>query len=131
MFTLGKREKSFCIAGLIVSLLLGLFVYVTSGTHTYISDIVSLPTIHYPTTIVYYLCDFLWAFALCCGLRLLGNSMKNCLWISLALSVSLEIMQIWSSIGTFDIFDILVEVSAIIIFMVVINLLITKGKKKK
>ena len=126
-----KKERLFCLIGLIFPMMLGLFIYLTSGKPTYITNIAQLPTIKYPVLVINYLCDFLWAFALCCGLRLIGNPLKECFIISTSTLLVLEISQIWCSFGTFDAVDILVELFAVILVLISIQIFKNKERNDK
>lgn len=127
MNKLSTKERLYCLIGLIFPMMLGLFIYLTSGKSTYISNVAQLPTINYPVFIINYLCDFLWAFALCCGLRLIGNPLKECFIISTTSSIIIEVSQIFLSFGTFDVIDILVEVAAIVLVVISIRMITKRG----
>lgn len=119
-----KRNGIFAV-NIVIPLVFGAFIYLTKAERTYISDILSafrsvLPIINYPEIIRNYACDFLWAYALFFCLRLsLGDKLKgkhNLMVIAMAsiVAVSLESIQMNTAIlGTFDLWDIVVELIAI------------------
>jgi uncharacterized membrane protein len=122
--TIPKRNSLFAV-NVIIPLVCGLFIYLTKAERTYLSDFLSairsaLPTIDYPYLIRSFACDFLWAYSLFFCLRLIfGDVLKgkyNLMVITVTgvVAIILETIQLISIIpGTFDPFDILVELIAV------------------
>jgi len=129
-----KRRFAVHIVCSVLPLIIGLFIYLTSGSESYISRFfanagLSLPTIPYPLLFRYYICDFLWGFALYSALGLVldsdkPNIIRNIL-TSVAVSITLETLQLIPSFpGSFDVWDMVVEGIAIVIAALVTKTLV-------
>jgi hypothetical protein len=134
-----KKEHSFYLVHTSIALLLGLFIYIVFRPDTYISKYL-LGYTHLRTFSNYilvkdnciilftrnYLCDILWAYALTFAAWTVGFSRVRREYLSLGGSCILfellvEIMQKFHIIsGTFDILDILMEIAATWIALVII-----------
>lgn len=135
--TIPKRNSLF-IVNIIVPLFCGLFIYLTKAESTYLSNYLSvirsvLPTICYPYIIQNYACDYLWTYSLFFCLRLtLGDILKGkhnwkVILLTSVTAIILETIQLIKTVpGTFDFLDILTELIA-----VVVALLITERIEKK
>lgn len=116
------------VAGLIIPSLFGLFIYLTSGTRTYISDFansmgLTFIDIKYPEIITNYGCDALWGFALYSGLSLFEDNYNRTVIVSLLIVIVMETTQRFKFVpGTFDSLDIIVETLAIILAMLIIEI---------
>ena len=127
-----KRKALFAV-NVIVPLTIGLLIYLTKAESTYVSDMYAsvfprLPVISYPEVIRKYACDFLWAYSLFFCLKLvLGDPLKGdhditVITVTGIAAIILEVIQISGRIpGTFDPWDIVTEMAAI-----AVALLITK-----
>lgn len=127
------RSKHFIISNIIIPLLVGLFIYLTSRNRTVLYDMFSyigirLQPINYPQFLRNYGCDFLWAYSLYWGVYFWGLFGG---WQSLAIvagivvipfALIMEFIQIPKSMpGTFDVFDIGIEVLAIGLAVIIAN----------
>lgn len=122
--TFPKRNGLFAV-NIIIPLILGLFIYLTKPSSTYISDFLSvfrsiLPTIRYPEIIDFYACDFLWTYSMFFCLRLtLGDALKGkhnltVITVTGVVAIILEILQLIKGVpGTFDPMDIVTELIAV------------------
>lgn len=122
--TFPKRNGLFAV-NIIIPLILGLFIYLTKPSSTYISDFLSvfrsiLSTIRYPEIIDFYACDFLWTYSMFFCLRLtLGDALKGkhnltVITVTGVVAIILEILQLIKGVpGTFDPMDIVTELIAV------------------
>ena len=120
------KHQAHNTAGLILPLLTGLFIYLTCGTRTYLSDAFSridVPHIDYPEVLINYGCDALWGFALFNGLSLFEepkNKNIKVLIKAAVLIITLESVQLFEFIpGTFHPIDILTETIAVFTAMLI------------
>ena len=124
-------KKLFWSLNIFVPLIIGLAVYIFFKRGTYINSLISLnmgevPSCFVIQIIIYWGCDFLWAYSLVFTLYRGLYSLKNGLIYS-ALSAVLcgiffELFQYAGYInGTFDFFDIFAEITAVIIAVVIIK----------
>lgn len=122
--TFPKRNVLFAV-NIVIPLILGLFIYLTKPSSTYLSYFLSgfrsvLPTIRYPELISSFACDFLWTYSMFFCLRLtLGDALKgkhNLTVISVTgvVAIIFESLQLIKGFpGTFDLLDIVIELIAI------------------
>ncbi len=122
--TFPKRNVLFTV-NIIIPLIIGLFIYLTKPSSTYLSDFLSgfrsvLPIIRYPEIIDFYACDFLWTYSMFFCLRLaLGDALKgkyNLMVITVTgvVAIILETLQLIKGVpGTFDPMDIVTELIAV------------------
>ena len=122
-----RRRNAIYLLNIIFPLIGGLIIYLTKVENTYISDFFAAfhivkNHINYPPLIRFYACDFLWAYSLFFGIRLsLGDELRgmnsiNALLVATIVAIVLELLQIIKRVpGTFDVFDIVVELIAIVI----------------
>jgi len=127
--------KRICLfaANIIVPLNAGLFIYLTKSERTYLSDFLAffrakMPIIKYPALINSFACDFLWTYAMFFCIRIsLGNELRgkhNLTVIILTgiVAIILESIQLIKGIpGTFDVFDLIVELIAIAVAILITN----------
>ncbi len=122
--TFPKRNVFFAV-NIIIPLIIGLFIYMTKPSSTYLSDFLSgfrsvLPIIRYPIIIDFYACDFLWTYSMFFCLRLtLGDALKgkyNLMVITVTgvVAIILESLQLIKGVpGTFDPMDVVTELIAV------------------
>ena len=127
-----KKNCLYVING-ILPLFCGFFIYMTVRENTYLSFVFSflrsrMPVIAYPSLIRNYAADFLWTYALFFCLRLtLGDELsgkrnKRVLFLTAAVSVVVECLQLTGIFpGTFDFWDILVELTAALAALMISN----------
>ena len=132
--TIPKRNSLFAV-NVLFPLICGLFIYLTKAERTYLSDSLSglcsiLPTIRYPQIIGNFACDFLWTYSLFFCLRLtLGDKLKGeynltVIAVTCVVAIILETIQLIKTIpGTFDPLDILVELIAIAVAILVTTII--------
>ena len=135
-------KKIIFAVNVIVPLICGLFIYLTKVESTYISGFLSgirsmLPVIRYPLLINYFAADFLWTYSLFFCLRLtLGDELKGrhsltVIILTGVMAVVFELLQLTKRVpGTFEPWDIAVELSAVAIAFL-ISLLIDRGYKSR
>lgn len=132
-----KRKTIFLAANIIVPLFVGMFLYYISSPDVifvkHIDDFFNkgshLLYLEVRTEIFIFLrnyfLDMLWGYALVFSLHFMnGNNtaeLKKVFAIAFAFSAVLEILQLISSRGTFDVFDIIVEFLAELIAVFVIK----------
>lgn len=135
------RNFLFWSLNIFIPLIIGFFVYVFFCPDTYISILFfkfyPLHPIndsfenffHSPFQILIrsYLCDSLWAYALLFSVSLLLRQSKNNLLISIIVCASfesiIEFLQMFPNIpGTFDLYDILIEIMTTIFAAMVIKI---------
>ena len=122
--TFPKRNVFFAV-NIIIPLIIGLLIYLTKPSSTYLSDFLSgfrsvLPIIRYPEIIDFYACDFLCTYSMFFCLRLtLGDALKgkyNLMVITVTgvVAIILETLQLIKGVpGTFDPMDIVTELIAV------------------
>ena len=122
--TFPKRNVLFTV-NIIIPLIIGLFIYLTKPSSTYLSDFLLgfrsvLPTIGYPEIIDFYACDFLWAYSMFFCFRLtLGDALKGkhnltVIMVTGVVAIILETLQLIKGVpGTFDLMDIVTELIAV------------------
>lgn len=108
-----------------IPLILGLLIYLTAGSQTYISSFASkigiaVKSIDYPGMIRAHGCDLLWGYSLSSGLQLFiknGYGLPDLLkviTVASLVALAMESIQVFSFVsGTFDVKDIIVEFCAI------------------
>ena len=125
------RTRFINLAGLMIPLILGVLVYITSGHRTYLSEFIHnsgliFRTIDYPDFFRNYACDFLWGYALFSGLYLINGGYKDAGRIvitSIIVIIVLEGIQVFPGIpGVFDPSDILIETSAVLTAMFITSI---------
>ena len=120
-----KNKKTFfLVANATIPLFLGLVIYTFMKSGTYINTFLNIDFAYIPKTIIgifiiNWFCDFLWSYALVFALFLVLSPFKNRLTIScivsLILGIVLETLQYANILsGTFDWWDIVIEVVAIV-----------------
>ena len=119
---------------MLIPLMLGLFIYLTSGNNTYLSDFASssgiqLIKIQYPGIVRFYLCDLLWGYSLYSGLRIFNDNAGVALLTAVITASVMEALQMTAVIpGTFDVWDIAVEIIGIILALLTTNFI--TGRKR-
>ncbi|MBQ8765453.1 MAG: hypothetical protein IJZ16_01490 [Clostridia bacterium] len=131
-----KQKNLFLFFNVAIPLIFGLSIYLFCYKTTYINTIIenlvdiSLPYFYYDNIFYSFLtcwaCDILWAYALTFALFFCLKDYKNGLFFSSLFSISLsfiiEFLQINGYInGTFDIWDIILEISAIFVAVIIIK----------
>ena len=126
-----NRKTVFVVFNAIVPLFLGLTIYLFMKSGTYINSFLGVDFHYNPKTvigafIVNWFCDFLWSYSLVFALYIVLSPFKNRLLISCVISalsgLILEILQGVNLLsGTFDWWDIAIELVAVFIATVFIN----------
>lgn len=131
-----RKKHIFLLINIVFPLIIGLAIYLICYKSTYINTTFNeifgfTPPYFYSDNTFYrfiscWACDILWAYSLTFGLYLCFKDFKNPLVISSVLAVSLavimEILQAYDLIsGTFDIWDIILEITAIILAVIIIK----------
>ncbi len=126
-----NKNQLFIIFNTLVPLCLGLAIYIFMKSGTYINTFLEFDFHYNPKTIVgvfivNWFCDFLWSYALVFALYFVLSPFKKRLLLSCLLSVVLghilEILQYANILsGTFDWWDIAIELIAVIMAMTIIN----------
>ena len=131
-----KRKNILIFTNITIPLLIGLVIYLFCYRGTYINTTVqnifdiSLPYFYHDNVFHYFLtcwaCDVLWAYSLTFSLyscfQYFYNSTLISGVISGAFALIIEFLQLFDFIsGTFDILDILLEFSAIIVAVIIIK----------
>ena len=119
------KKILFLISNAFVPLLLGLAIYVFMKNGTYINSFLGDEFNYSPKTVLgifiaNWFCDFLWSYALVFALYLVLSPFKNNLIFSCVtsalLGLILELLQGTNILsGTFDWWDIIIEIVAVII----------------
>ncbi|MBQ2658726.1 MAG: hypothetical protein IJF87_09180 [Erysipelotrichaceae bacterium] len=119
----------------ILPLFCGLFIYMTIKEDTFISYALSslrslMPVIDYPVIIRNFAADFLWTYSMFFCLRItLGDELSGkyniiVLLLTAFVSVIIECLQLTNVFpGTFDIWDIVTELSAAICALFISNMI--------
>lgn len=125
------KKYLFLILNTIVPLISGLAIYIFMKSGTFINTFSGVDFHYIPKTvfglfIVNWFCDFLWAYALVFALYIVLSPFKSKLLFSCVISVLLGlILEILQGVnilsGTFDWWDIIIEIVAVIIAMSIIN----------
>lgn len=125
-----NKLNTICLLGLVIPILVGAFIYISSGSGTYLYDWaakagITVRTVRYPQFIRNFGCDFLWGYALFSGLRLFDDKSRSpakSALISLVTVVFLETIQISGSVpGVFDPLDIFIETTAVLTALFITN----------
>lgn len=131
-----KRKNLLLFANIIIPLLIGLTIYLLCYKNTYINRTFenifhfSLPYLYFNNSIhrfiISWACDILWAYSLTFGLYFCFKDFRHPLitssFLAILLAVVMEILQIVNIInGTFDIWDIIFEISAILFAVIIIK----------
>lgn len=126
-----RKRQLFLIFNAILPLFCGLMIYIFLKSGTYINSLIHIDfNYHFKTVLGFFIinwfCDFLWSYALVFALYFVLLPFKNNLLISCVLSaflgILLEILQGMNLLsGTFDWWDIIIEITAVIIATLVIK----------
>lgn len=131
-----NRKNLFLFANITIPLFIGLVIYLFFYKSTYINTVFenifefSLPYLYFNNSFHRFLtcwaCDILWAYALTFSLFLCFKNFRKTILITSVLSilfaVSIEILQVIDVVnGTFDILDIIFEISAIFIAVIILK----------
>lgn len=131
-----RRKNLFLFANILIPLLIGLVIYLFCYKNTYINTTFesffgfSLPYFYFDNIfhrfITCWACDILWAYSLTFSLFLCFKQFNKKFFItgfiSIIFAVILEFLQLTSVInGTFDIWDIIMELSAIIFAVIILK----------
>ncbi|MBQ4571706.1 MAG: hypothetical protein IJA80_00335 [Clostridia bacterium] len=131
-----KKKNLFLYANIIIPLFIGLVIYLFCYRNTYINSIfenylgLSLPYLYFDNIIYHFVtcwaCDILWAYSLTFSLYFCFKPFTKPLRVTSVLSilfaVSIEVLQAVQIInGTFDIWDIILEISAISLAVIIIK----------
>ena len=131
-----KRKNLFLFANILIPLLVGLVIYLLCYKNTYINTTFenvfgfSLPYFYFNNIfhrfITCWACDILWAYSLTFSLyfcfKHFDKSFFITSFISIIFAVFFEYLQLTSVInGTFDILDIVWELSAIIFAVIILK----------
>ena len=125
------KKILFLISNAFVPLLLGLAIYVFMKNGTYINSFLGVEFNYSPKTVLgifiaNWFCDFLWSYALVFALYLVLSPFKNNLIFSCVtsalLGLILELLQGTNILsGTFDWWDIITEIVAVIIALLILK----------
>lgn len=125
------KKILFLISNAFVPLLLGLAIYVFMKNGTYINSFLGVEFNYSPKTVLgifiaNWFCDFLWSYALVFALYLVLSPFKNNLIFSCVtsalLGLILELLQGTNILsGTFDWWDIIIEIVAVIIALLILK----------
>ena len=125
------KKNIFLILNIIIPLVAGLGIYVFMKNTTYINDFLGLSFNYVPKTfigtfIVNWFCDFLWSYAFVFTLYLVLEPFSKRIIISPIITVivgtALELMQKSGTLtGTFDWWDIAVELVAVLVAVAVLK----------
>ena len=139
-----KRKNLFLFFNISFPLSIGLAIYVFCYQNTYINTTIenilgfSLPYFYFDNAfhrfLTCWVCDILWAYSLTFALFFCFKSFNKSWLITCILSISfsivIELLQLVDIInGTFDIWDIVMEFSAIIIAVIILKKEFSKWKK--
>ena len=131
-----KRKNILVFINFAIPLLSGLSIYLFCYENTYINTTIqkffdiSLPYFYYDNIFYHFLtcwaCDILWAYSLTFSLYSCFKNFNHSLLVSYIISsvfaLIIELLQLFNVItGTFDILDILLEFSAIILAVIIIK----------
>ncbi len=131
-----KRKNLFLVANIIIPLFIGLAIYLFCYKNTYINSFFenvfhfSPPYFYFNSPfhqfIISWLCDILWSYSLTFGLYFCFKDFNKPLTISIALAVFLAIvmesLQLFGYVsGTFDAYDIIFEIAAILLAVIIIK----------
>ena len=131
-----KRKNLFIFANIVIPLFIGLTIYLFCYRNTYINSAfenflgISFPYLYFDNFFYQFItcwtCDILWAYALTFSLFFYFKDFKNSLLfsglLSISLSIIIECLQVCGYInGTFDIWDIVLEFSAIFLAVIIIK----------
>ena len=131
-----KRKNLFILFNIACPLLIGLSIYLFCYKSTYINTTLanvlefSLPYFYYDNIFYRFLtcwaCDILWAYSLTFALFWCFKEFKKplliCSVLSILFAIVIEFLQINHIIhGTFDVLDIVLEISAIIFAVIIMK----------
>lgn len=131
-----KRKNLFIFLNVAIPLLIGLSIYLFCYKSTYINTFFenvfgfNFPYFYFNNVVHHFItcwaCDILWAYSLTFALFFCFKELKKSLLFSscltFLLSIIIEFLQLSGYInGTFDIWDIIMELSAIIIAVIIIK----------
>lgn len=131
-----KRKTIIIFLNIFLPLFIGLLIYLFFRKNTYINlffenvFFISLPYLYsdsvFCRVLTSWACDILWAYSLTFSLFFCFKSFINSLQITYILSVlfsiAFELLQLTSIIiGTFDVWDIILEIAAISLAVIIIK----------
>ncbi|MBR6506586.1 MAG: hypothetical protein IKT37_03170 [Clostridia bacterium] len=131
-----NRVRLFAALNILVPLIIGLAVYFAVQKSTYLERVFAAmfavdfkPLVWSGWTYTFtvcWLCDVLWSYSLVFSLWVSLYSRKNAVLLSVVLAlfagVAFELLQLFGQVGgTFDVFDIIMELTAAILAAVVIK----------
>lgn len=131
-----NRRTAICLCNIAAALLAGALFYIFFRKGTYLHSFLQIcfhtqpPFIRVDSPILAAICnhfgDFTWAYALCCALLMIFASGKYSAQLAVlsttALGAGLELLQRTKIVsGTFDIADILAELSAALLAVIMIQ----------
>ncbi|MBR2524724.1 MAG: hypothetical protein IKE53_09865 [Clostridiales bacterium] len=125
------------VINMLIPLLLGLSIYMTSPSSTYLSEQFSkigivFPKIYYPDLISFYACDFCWGYALYSGLELFNDGTHKVILPAMLTAAAVEAAQLIPGFpGTFDVLDILVEMMAVMLAVIITTFILGGIKHEK
>lgn len=127
---------------MVIPLVCGLIIYVTKAENTFVSDVFRalrtvIEPVKYPLIIRNYACDFLWAYSLFFCIRItLGDNLKGkhgitVIAVTVVVSMVLEFLQLAKAFhGTFDWLDIVAELSAIAVALIISTIIERRSKNE-
>ena len=131
-----KRKNLFLFLNIAIPLLIGLAIYLFCYKNTYINTLfenilkIDFPYIYrdnsFHKCITNWACDILWAYSLTFALFFCFKDFNKpfliTFFVSIVFSVIFECLQLTSIInGTFDIWDIIMELSAILFAVIILK----------
>ena len=130
-----KKDILFLICNVVIPLLIGAYIYIYISKDSYFGNFVrhfiSIPTNETKTLFRFLMKnwggDFLWAyalfFALCFSMYPAGFMIKKSSLYTIACSVFVELLQLiqvdFIKCGTFDVLDIIIELFAVLVGVIV------------
>lgn len=127
------RKNVIIILNSVIALKIGLLIYIFMKDDTYINTFTHIhfnysPETYFEIFIINWFCDFLWGYALTFALYYVLSPFSHRRILSLVLTVVfgaiLECLQAFDIIpGTFDWWDIAIEIIAVLIATVVLKLI--------
>jgi len=136
------RRNTALLANAGLPLTIGTVIYLTAEGRTFISDYfhslgIVFPHVRYLPFIRNYVCDFLWAYAIFPALALVTETndkkkLIRTITVALLLIILLETMQLVPFfVGTFDLWDIVTEIIALFLSILITNMIIRRFKNEK
>lgn len=125
------KQNIFYLLNSATALFTGFFIYVFLKSGTFINSFLGFSLNYFPQSfigefVICWFCDFLWAYALIFALYLCLYPFQHKLHISavctIIASIVFEVLQLKNIVsGTFDWWDIIIEITAVIIAVVIIK----------